>query len=82
VLESRPHIACLLISSLQNFSGLIQQLVQKENQVLELQEEVNRLSTTSSQRGGAEEVRIFTLAPKAQANVASIQTDRSEERAR
>lgn len=35
--------------------------MQKENQVLELQEEVTRLSTTS-QRGGAEEVRPSRLA--------------------
>lgn len=39
----------------QNFSGLIQQLVQKENQVLELQEEVAKLSSKAP-KGSPEEV--------------------------
>lgn len=44
------------MSSVQNFSGLIQQLVQKESQVIELQEELARLGVGN--RGGFDEVSV------------------------
>lgn len=54
--------------------------MQKENQVLELQEEVTRLS--SSSRGGVEGVSLAKIAPRLELSFSpALQTDAKKERA-